>query len=297
MSSTDPRPFPDDDLNPYAPPRSEVGPEPELLPLGELTPTAFTIGDVLTRSWEIYRDRMGTCIGIVVGCMGLNVVTQIVLSAAQQVAPMARDPQAVAFVVGVFGSLAVTLFQIWLNIGQAIVMLDIARGREVTFADVFTGARFILRVLLAGCLMGLILIIPPVLGVIPGVIALQAAGKDSPVGIAVAAVGFLAGLAVSIYSGLRLSQFYYLIIDRDAGVADSLRLSYGITRGKSGAIFVLGLVTTAINLAGVLACFVGLILTMPLTVLIFIVTYLALTGQPTDDPYGKGEQLAELEPL
>src|SRR4051812_13137856 len=139
-------PFPDDELNPYAPPRSDLGPEQGPLP-ADMRPIPFSIGDVLSRSWEIYKDRMGICIGVVIGCVAINAVSQMGLSAAQQVAPLARNPIAVARFIGFFGTLAVMLFQTWINIGQAIVMLDVARGRDADFGQVFSGGRFLLRVI------------------------------------------------------------------------------------------------------------------------------------------------------
>jgi hypothetical protein len=296
MPPSVPPSFPDDDLNPYAPPLPEA--RPELIPVaGDLRPIPFSIGDVLTRTWEIYRDRMGMCIGVVIGCGVINGMSQFVLSMAQSVAPMARNPQIVAAFIGFFGTLAVMVFQFWINIGQAIVMLEIGRGQDADFGDVFSGGRFILRVFLASILYGLIMAGPVLLGMVPGLAVLLAAGRDSPAGPVVIVLGAIAGLVVSIILALRMSQFYYLIIDRDLGVLESLRVSMEITRGKAGMIFVLGLLTAAINVAGVLACFIGLIFTIPFGVLLFIVTYLALTGQPTADPYAKGEPMADLEPL
>jgi uncharacterized membrane protein len=270
--------------------------EPELLP-ADMTPLPFSIGDVLSRSWEIYRDRMGICIGVVMGCGLMNFGAQMVLSFAQQVAPMARNPQAVAAVVGIFGTLGMMLFQIWIGIGQTLVMFDIARGREASFGDVFSGGRYILRVVLASLLFALVIAGVVALGALPGGLIWAVVGRDVPVGPIALGVGIFAGFVVAIILGLRLSQFYYAILDRDAGIEEALRTSLRITRGNAGMIFVIFLLTSAINLAGALACFVGLIFTLPFTALLLIVTYLALTGQSAADPYAKGEPYADLDPL
>lgn len=294
MSSIDPRSFPDDEQNPYAPPRTEVTPE---LPLDAITPMSFSLGDVLTRSWQIYRDRMGNCIGVVVGCWGMNVLAQLVLQATQAAAPLARNPQAVAAIIGLIGTLALVLFQAWINIGQTIVMLEIARGKEAPFGDVFRGSPYLLRVVVAGFLLGMGTLGVFGLGAAPGGLVWSALGRDAIPGPIALALGLFVASVVWVVLALRLSQFYYLIIDRNVGILDSFRLSIEITRGKAGLIFMIGLLTIPINIAGLLACFVGLFFTMPFTVLLFTVTYLALTGQPTADPYGKGEPMPELEPL
>jgi hypothetical protein len=240
---------------------------------------------------------MGICIGVVIGCLAMNAVSQMALSAAQQVAPMARNPQAVAAVIGIFGTLAMLLFQAWITIGQAIVLLDIARGRDADFGEVFSGGRYIVRVVLAYILFVLMMMGLMALGAIPGALVWFAAGRDSAAGPIVLALGFIVGVIAAIILALRLSMFYLLIIDRDAGILDSLRLSYELTRGKAGMLFVIYLIAGFVNLLGVLACFIGLIFTLPYGALLPIVTYLALTGQATADPYSKGEPMVDLEPL
>jgi hypothetical protein len=296
MPPSVPPSFPDDDLNPYAPPRPDL--RPELIPAaGDLRTIPFSIGDVVSRTWEIYRDRMGMCIGVVIGCTAMEFAAQVAYSAARQVAPLARNPQAVGLVIGVGGFLAVIAFRIWIYIGQTIVMLDIARGRDADFGDIFTGGRFLFRAIVAGILYILIIVGPIVLGALPGGLVWAATGRDSPAGPIALGLSVFAGVVVSVILSLRLSQFFYLIIDRDASILDSLRISYEITRGKAGMIFVIYLLTGALNFAGALACLIGMIFTLPFGVLLLIVTYLALTGQPTADPYAKGEPMADLEPL
>jgi hypothetical protein len=88
-----------------------------------------------------------------------------------------------------------------------------------------------------------------------------------------------------------------LIIDEKAGIADSLQRSSAITRGNVLMLFVLYLLGGAINVGGLLACCVGLFFTQPYVLLLWVVTYLALTGQPTADPLAKGPPIVELEPL
>ena len=49
-----------------------------------------------------------------------------------------------------------------------------------------------------------------------------------------------------------------------AGIMESLRLSLDVTRGNAVNIFAIGLMTGLVNLAGFLACGVGLIFTIPM---------------------------------
>ena len=297
MPPSVPPPFPDDEMNPYAPPRTDV--RAEIFPVadGGLSSIPFTIGDVLSRSWEIYKDRMGLCMGVVIGCYGLNVMVQLIYQAAMAAAPMARNPQLVAAFLGIFGTLGIWVFQMWTNIGQILVLFDIARGREGNFGDVFSGGYFLLRVVVGFFLLGLLTVGIIAVGAIPGGLIWAAVGRDSPIGPVALALGIAAAGIVLVYLAMRISQFMYLIIDRDEGVVDSLRTSIELTRGHAGLIFVLYLLSMAINIGGLFACGIGLIFTLPFSMLLYSVAYLALTGQPVANPLAKGEPLAELEPL
>lgn len=135
------------------------------------------------------------------------------------------------------------------------------------------------------------------LGAIPAGVAFAVAGNNSVAWPIALALGIGASLVVLLLLWLRFSQYLYLIVDRDEGVFDSLQTSLRITKGNAALIFVIYLLTFVINFAGALACFVGLIFTAPFTMLLLVVTYLALTGQKAADPFGKGEPLPELEPL
>lgn len=293
MATNDPPLFPPDEGNPYAPPLSEL--EPELVPL-DLKPVEFSIGDVLTRTWEIYRDRMGICIGVTDGCIAINYAGNLGLQLAMGVASLAKN-QAVMVLIMVVAFVAAFLLQMWLSIGQLLVMLDIARGRNASFGGVFRGGRFIFPVLAASILLWLALGTMLGLTAVPGVLLWVALGRDSVAGPIVFGLGLTAGVVATCILGLRCSQFNYLIIDRNLGIMDSLRTSMTITRGNAGMIFVIYLLTGAINIGGFLACFIGILFTLPFSVLLVTVTYLALTGQATADPHAKGEPLADLEPL
>lgn len=312
MSSLDPGPPRDDARNPYAPPQAEM--ETDRPPV-EITPMPFTIGDVLSRSWRIYRVRMGSCIGLAVGCWGLNFLSQMVLLKAKEAAPHARNPQEFAAVVNVLGNLAAILFQTWINIGQAIVLFEIARGGVAPFGDVFTGGRHLFRVFLANLVFAMVIVAVAAMGAIPGSIAWGLLGNRSIAAAIAMFVGLAVSLPLAIVVALRMSQFSYLIIDHDAGIDGSFRLSFRITRGKTGQLVVLGLIALVIVVAGIAVWGIGvgllsaaiamgfnldmtftvqlavglatvswLVYTLPFVWLLSVVTYLSLTGQPTADP-------------
>jgi uncharacterized membrane protein len=75
----------------------------------------------------------------------------------------------------------------------------------------------------------------------------------------------------------RLGQFSYLIIDQGTGVVDALRGSWRLTRGRFATVIAVYLAYFTINCAGLLALCVGWIFTLPMTSLLLVMTYLALS--------------------
>ncbi len=98
--------------------------------------------------------------------------------------------------------------------------------------------------------------------------------------VMVLAVGIAIACIVAIYVSARFSQFSYMILDHNAGAVDSLRWSWEVTRRRVSTLIVVYAMLLVINLGGLLACFVGLLFTVPFTGLMLAVTFLSLTGQP-----------------
>jgi len=286
MSAPFPPRAPDDRTNPYTAPEAEIGPG-QYAGLG-LSPTPFTVGDVLSRTWQIYKGQMWICIGVVIFCFVLNLSGQLVMGMLD-VAVKPKVDLLTYNVIVLVVMLGIVVFQMWIAIGQALFLLRVARGQTAPFGEVFRGGSLLLTVLLSSLAFGLVLGGVVALGLIPGGLAMAAAPGNPMVGPLVLGLGFVIAMIAVIVLALRLSQYYYLVVDRGAGVMESLRLSLEVTRGNEGNIFVIGFMTGLINLAGALACGVGLIFTIPFTALLFPVMYLALTGQPIADPLASGK--------
>jgi uncharacterized membrane protein len=294
MTTPESSALPPDDPNPYAPPQSK----PEWEPAATAAAVPVTIGDVLERTWEIYRDRMGLCLGAFLtygiqiggGMVALNVVDQVVENAPYMGANLLLLPATLGFF----------LFVLWISLGLMIVMLDIARGREVSLGRIYGGGRFLLRTIIAYVLFTAAIallasagafLVAFMAGLMMGAVQARLA-----VGVVVAlvAVTAAAGYLFVFIITLRLSQFLYVIIDRDVGAVDALRISFRITRGHVGMLLVLTMLAGLINFGGIMACGIGLLFTTPYIVLLTAVAYIALSGQTTIGPLAKREIIFEL---
>jgi hypothetical protein len=292
MPNDIPPSFPGKEPNPYAPPRSDVGPEPLL---AGFAPLPFSIGEVLSRTWAIYRARMLTCIGVVFAFLGSGIgacfLAGAILSLVQ-----GRSP-GVAVLAFVLVPLLFGVFVMVISIGMIIMMLDIARGREADFGALFHGGRYLIPLFLATILLYLVMLGALLLCSIPAGILIAIVGQKTQAGTIVAALAAIAFYVLLIILTLRMSQYTYLIIDRNAGALESLRVSNQITRGHVWQILGLFMLVSLINTAGIIACGVGAIFTVPYTMLLLVVAYLSLVGGSAAGAYGKGQLPPDLDAI
>ena len=220
---------------------------------GDIVPTTMDLGSVLNLAWEIFKSRMGLIVGAV---LLVGVLGQIVGYIAALVNSIALQEMGNAgYVVVGLMQLGSYVFSTFLNIGQLKLMLNIARGRTAEIGDVFSGGPFFRSAVLASLLFTLMAMGGFILLIVPGIIVT-----------------------------LMFSQYLFLIVDKNAGVKESLMLSKQVTDGNKMTLFLMGIVSTGIMFLGLLACGVGIIFSAGYLATILVVAYLTMTGQPIARP-------------
>ncbi len=243
-----------DATNPYrAPTAYAEGIEPTT---GRVTrvfnPTVINVGDVINRSWQIFRPNMGICVGVFVTVMVANGAVSVLGNVVTSMMTAMGNNELVMLSWIVWNGLAQQLFSVWLGLGLTLFMLKLARGEDASFGDLLGGGQYLLTGILTQLLVGLIVVLGVLACVIPGIILM-----------------------------LMFSQFYYVIIDRNTGVIDTLSLSKQATTGNKLNLFLLYLVAAGIAILGLLAFCVGYLFAMPLINVMLAVAYLSMTGQAT----------------
>lgn len=183
-------------------------------------------------------------------------------------------------------SLLMNLFSAIVSLIATLVLLhvaiDITRGRRVSVSTMFPAGNrmlaflgativvmivsFILTVLVVG---GVFLIGVPILfsGAFDGV------EPHSPIVTGVGVIGITFLMLASIYIGIRLQFYQYAIIGDGAGVFGSFVKSWRATRGAFWRLFGLAFAITFINLVGALVFLVGLLVTLPVTLVAMAYVY------------------------
>jgi hypothetical protein len=246
-------------LNPYSSPMSAAM-QPMAYPSQSLpiNPQPVQADVVFNYAWEIWKTNLGLLIGVTVVIMAASYVIAIPFQALQVVFDQ-RGEKEVAVASALVGQLLNNLVQMFLGIGAVQINLKLARRQPASFGDLFGGGALFLPVLGGWIVAFIPLAIGLVLLIVPGVLMM-----------------------------LAFWPFYYLIVDRKAGVIESFSVASRITTGNWGSAFVLWLMSFGITILGCLALCVGLLFAAPLISMMWAVAYLMMSGQlPPQLMYGK----------
>jgi hypothetical protein len=276
MAEHDPYRFPDDPANPYSAPEAELTPVSAYAP-GPRGDAPFSASLVIGQAWEIYRERLAIVIPVGLIPVGIVILywiaSNIMAAQVNQQTPMG----VVAVIASTLGQYAL---QFWLTIGQTVALLKVARGEDAEVGDVFRGGAYLLRYVGASIVLGLAFL--AVFGVCMapgGLVFALGGGEATTAGVVALVMGGVVGIVAWIVLAVRFYQYQYLIIDRNAGVMESLRLSWEMTRGHTLVLIGLAIIAGLIAMSGYFACLVGLIFTIPLSMLIYACIYVALNGE------------------
>jgi phage FluMu protein Com len=214
-------------------------------------PTQIEIGDVLNRTWEIFKVQWPVCLAVVWGPAAITLILcGIVVSLTLPVlAPAGRKPGPEFFAVFLF----VYPVAWWQFVAVHGLMLKIARGEKAAVRDLYS---------FGGAM-------------IPGFVA-----------VALSALASMVGLVLLIVPGvmimLMFSQCFDIVIDRRAGIVESLRLSMQATQGNKLTLFLLSVLVSAIGgVCTLFTCGLAAVALQPFILLMQSVAYLAMTGQKT----------------
>ena len=248
-----PAPVPPDSENPYQSPAS-AGPDQRFFaPPGEIRPARIEFGETLSRTWAVFTDKWLPVLGAVALIAFINIVASFTMQGI--IAGIAGAVQDAA-VAGGIAFLVQVLYQImaiWLGIGLQLFTLGVVRGEEARFGLLFAGGPYLLSVILVSLLIGLVVILGLILFIIPGIIF-----------------------------ALMLAQAQLLIIDRKMGVIDAMSTSRDVMAGNKMTVFAIGIVAGFVGLLFVLiTCGLGYLAVGPYMMILSIVIYLGVTGQPT----------------
>ena len=276
-----------DTANPYASPSTVSDPTVNQKIISEWSPRQTSVSEVFSKSWPVFKQQWLIICGMVVTVGSINLGLNVVLNVVTEFLTPLIDVPALSILIGTGVLFIIFAIQTWLGIGQTLFLLDLARNHTAHFNKLFAGGPYLVNVILAMLMIGFIFTVIGLLliGIPVSLIALTIQNPENMI-IATMVGG---GIAISIFIilGLKFSQFQNLIIDRNLGPLESLKMSSQITDGNKLTIFLIGCLLSVISfgaaMLGLLVLCIGIIPAIigvtGFSGLVMVVTYLCMTNQ------------------
>ena len=234
----------------------------------------FEAGESISTAWDIFQTEWGICLGALllpfVIQIAINFVSQIGIGllAAAMADAMGDAGLYVFIVIMVVWVLVLVLFGLFIQCGQALVMVNVVRNRSNGIADLFGGGPYIMTLLLNVLVLGLASL--PILLLIGGLGALAPA---------LSVVGILLFYVCVLCVGVMIWPMTYALVDQNLKGLEPLKTAFSLTEGYRLTSVLMFLLLGLINIAGALLCGLGLLITIPLTMLSMAVAYCRLAGR------------------
>jgi len=206
---------------------------------------SLSVGETLRFAWHTFTKRPGFFIGILLIITTLSgIVSRIFPAPTQDTTQMALT--LLLFIIGI-------AFDVLLKMGSINVVLQAHdEPAQAHLADLWA-PRMFWSYIVAGFFSGLIIMVGLVLLILPG-----------------------------IYFALRFFFVPYLVIDRKLLPVQALKESWRITEGHLGELFLFLLALIAINLVGAIVLLVGLLVSIPVTMLAVVHAYRTLEHRASE---------------
>ncbi len=200
----------------------------------------LSVGECIRFGWATFKKRPGMLIGAFVLAMLIMGISSTILDTKNMQMSLLSILMSVASgIIGIFVEMGLVTF--------ALKAHDSIEDAKI--GDLWNPAPF-WRYLGGQILTGIIFVIGLILLIVPGIIA---------------AAGFL--------------FTSYLVIDRGMGPIEALKGSWHLTKGNRWRILLLLLAIIALNIIGLVLLIVGLVVTIPVTMLALVHAYRTLSGR------------------
>lgn len=190
---------------------------------------SFSKKEALGFGWSQMKSHFWLFVGILIFSLFIQYLPQFVISGINQ-SSKEKISLAAATIY-----LVMLIFKLIIDLGTLGISLKINDNQPASFKDLFAYWKFLGKYLLGVLLCVLIVAAGLILLIIPGIIL-----------------------------AIRFQYFSYFIVDKNLGPIEALKHSWRITKGNTFNLFLFGLLTGLINIAGAFCLVVGLLATVPM---------------------------------
>jgi len=222
---------------------------------------SFSIREILRASWRIFRDNPWRLIGITVFVIGFSGFFQFVQDSA--IHKFGSFLQIFIFIL-------IAVAQLVLGMGMTNVAVRASRRKHYSLRDIFRPGEVFWNFLLASLIYGMVLLAGFI--IIERIVSLGAWSIFWKTTV----LAFL-NLVWYFIFGIKFMFASYIIVDKKTKAVEALKTSAKLTNGLHGRLMMLMIALIAINILGAILFFVGLIVTIPLSLLSISIAYLKLS--------------------
>lgn len=248
----------------------------------------FSIQKAIQFAWDTFRKNILFFLALSLLVLGISFLSGLFDPS---------EPYVQADTSRILLSLVLSVVSIILGVWVIQIGLDAVDIKRLSFSNIVPAWEVLWKFILTNALVSLILIVPVVilayliiiffLGSIFGSVGFF--DPSSSFSISTLALLILFLIFIITYAGTRLMFASYFVVDQKRGPIQSLRDSWRISRGVVWKLIGLVFVLSVINLAGILAVFVGLLVTFPISLVSIAYVYRALSGSGDSVPTPTGE--------
>lgn len=208
----------------------------------------FSVEEALQYGWNIMKDNIWFFVGVLVVAWALAGVPHIIANILQE------QSIGLSFFFRIIGWAA----NIIVSIGLIAIALKFLDKQDPKFEDLFSFKPYFWKYLGASILTGLVVWVGFMLLIVPG-----------------------------IYWALKFQFFGYFVVEQGREPVEAMRMSSRITHSVKWKLFGFGLVLALINIVGTICLFIGLLVTVPITLLAYSFVYRKLLEQTESAQLGE----------
>lgn len=224
----------------------------------------LSVRSCLAYGWSTFKARPGILIGASLAILAASLLIQGAQTGVETLGSLVFGRESgLTAIVAILAALAATAASFLVNMGKTAFYLQAHdRIEDASLETLWHPQRFWYFVG-ASILVGISVLVGLVLLIVPGII-----------------VGIMLGFTL------------YRVIDRGEAPMDAMRSSAQLTRGNRWKLFLLGLALVGINVLGLLALVVGLLVSLPVSTLAVVHAYRTLSAGAAFAPPAPGAAVA-----
>lgn len=227
----------------------------------------FSIKEMLNIGWEKTKKHFWFFVGV-------ELFTFVFIIAVGMISAVFSNSRPIlGFAMNIFSIILQMIF----GIGFLRIAFEILEDRKPSFQMLFSEMRLFWKYLGASLLVSLLSFGPLIMIIILGKSFL--ALEVFPI-LFVAIISVVLGIFAAIFAvimNIRFQFATYFVVDKAHGPMESLKESFKATQGETLNLICLGIVLGLLNLLGAIVFMVGLLVTVPITILALVATYKKLS--------------------